>query len=76
MSAALEVQRQSSRAALSLMEDALAAQKQAEESEAALRKLSLAIEQSPESIVITNSMARSNMSMTPLCGIPAIPALS
>ena len=53
MSAALEIQRQSSRAALSLMEDALAAQKQAQESEATLRKLSLAIEQSPESIVIT-----------------------
>jgi PAS domain S-box-containing protein len=53
MSAALEVQRQSSRAALSLMEDALAAQKRAEESEATLRKLSLAIEQSPENIVIT-----------------------
>ncbi|MFB1496457.1 MULTISPECIES: PAS domain S-box protein [unclassified Thiocapsa] len=44
MSAALEVQQQSSRAALSLMEDALAAQKQAEESEATVRKLSLAIE--------------------------------
>ena len=53
MSAALEVQHQSSRAALSLMEDALAAQKQAEESEATLRKLSLAIEQSSQSIVIT-----------------------
>ncbi|QFY90409.1 PAS domain S-box protein [Magnetovirga frankeli] len=53
MSAALEVQRQSSRAALSLMEDALAAQKRAEESEATMRKLSLAIEQSPESIAIT-----------------------
>ena len=53
MNAALEVQRQSSRAALSLMEDALAAQKRAEESEATLRKLSLAIEQSPENIVIT-----------------------
>jgi PAS domain-containing protein len=53
MSAALEVQQQSSRAALSLMEDALASQKQAEESEATLRKLSLAIEQSSESIVIT-----------------------
>ena len=53
MSAALEVQQQSSRAALSLMEDALAAQKQAEESEATLRKLSLAIEQSSQSIVIT-----------------------
>jgi PAS domain S-box-containing protein len=51
--AALEIQRQSSRAALSLMEDAHAAQKKAEESEATLRKLSLAIEQSPESIVIT-----------------------
>ena len=53
MSAALEVQRQSSRAALSLMEDALAAQRKAEESEATLRKLTLAIAQSPESIVIT-----------------------
>ncbi|MDZ4202484.1 MAG: PAS domain S-box protein, partial [Gallionella sp.] len=53
LSAALEIQRQSSRAALSLMEDALAAQKRAEESEATLRKLSLAIAQSPESIVIT-----------------------
>jgi PAS domain S-box-containing protein len=53
MAAALEVQQRSSRAALSLMEDALAAQKQAEESQATLRKLSLAIEQSPESIVIT-----------------------
>jgi len=53
MSAALEVQRQSSRAALSLMEDALAAQKRAEASEATLRKLSLAIEQSSQSIVIT-----------------------
>ena len=53
MSAAFEVQRQSSLAALSLMEDALAAQRRAEEGEAALRKLSLAIEQSPESIVIT-----------------------
>jgi len=53
MSAALEVQRRSSRAALSLMEDALAAQKQAEGSAAALRKLSLAIEQSSQSIAIT-----------------------
>ena len=53
MSAALAVQQQSSLAALSLMEDALAAQKQAQESEATLRKLSLAIEQSSESIVIT-----------------------
>jgi two-component system sensor histidine kinase/response regulator len=53
MSAALEVQQQQSRAALSLMEDAIAAQKQAQESEATLRKLSLAIEQSSESIVIT-----------------------
>ncbi|MDP3702253.1 MAG: PAS domain S-box protein [Hylemonella sp.] len=54
MRAALDIQRQSSRAALSLMEDALAAKKQAEESEATLRKLSLAIEQSSESIAITN----------------------
>jgi len=57
MGAALEVQKQSSRAALSLMEDALAAKKQAEQSEATLRKLSLAIEQSSESIVITNTDA-------------------
>jgi PAS domain S-box-containing protein len=54
MGAALEIQRQSSRAALSLMEDALAAKNQAEQSEATLRKLSLAIEQSSESIAITN----------------------
>jgi len=54
VNAALEVQRQSSRAALSLMEDALAAQKRAEESEASLRKLSLAVEQSSQSIVISN----------------------
>ena len=53
LNTALEIQRQSSRAALSLMEDAHAAQKKAEQSEATLRKLSLAIEQSPESIVIT-----------------------
>jgi PAS domain S-box-containing protein len=53
MSAALDVQRQSSRAALSLMEDALAAQQLAEESELKLRKLSLAIAQSPGSILIT-----------------------
>lgn len=53
MSSALEVQHQSSRAALSLMEDAIAAQKRAEESEGTLRKLSLAIEQSSQSIVIT-----------------------
>ncbi len=53
MRAALEIQQQSSRAALSLMEDAIAAQKQAEASEAKLRKLSLAIEQSSESIEIT-----------------------
>ncbi len=53
MHKALEAQSQAARAALSLMEDALTAQKQAEESEATLRKLSLAIAQSPESIVIT-----------------------
>ena len=54
MSAALETQRQAARAALSLMEDAVAAREQAEENAATLRKLSLAIEQSPESIIITD----------------------
>jgi len=60
-SAALEWQRQSREAALSLMEDAVAARRRAEEAyrelriqEAELRKLSLAVEQSPESIAITN----------------------
>jgi len=52
--AEIEAQQMSSRAALSLMEDAIASQKQAQESEAALRKLSLAVEQSSQSIVITN----------------------
>jgi len=58
MSAALEAQRQSARVALSLMEDALAAKKRAEDNEAELRKLSLAIEQSPESILIADLEAR------------------
>jgi PAS domain S-box-containing protein len=74
MRAALAIQQQSSRAALSLMEDALAAQKQAQESEATLRKLSLAIEQSPESIVPSPTRWRaSNMSTKPSCRFPATP---
>jgi len=56
--AALDEQRRARIAALNLMEDALAARKRAEESVAALRKLSQAVEQSPESIVITNLEAR------------------
>ena len=55
MLSALENERRAARAALSLMEDAQAAQKLTEENAATLRKLSLAIEQSPESIVITNA---------------------
>jgi len=54
MSTALEEQHRAARAALSLMEDAVAARKLAEENIASLRKMSLAIEQSPESIVITD----------------------
>ena len=55
---ALEEQRRARIAALNLMEDALTARRKAEESTATLRKLSLAVEQSPESIVITDLDAR------------------
>jgi diguanylate cyclase (GGDEF)-like protein/PAS domain S-box-containing protein len=51
---ALEEQRQARLAALNLMEDAVAARTRAEAANAELRKLSLAVEQSPESIAITN----------------------
>jgi two-component system, sensor histidine kinase and response regulator len=54
LKAAVEEQRRARVAALNLMEDALTARRKAEESAAALRKLSLAVEQSPESIVITD----------------------
>ncbi|MBI5889909.1 MAG: EAL domain-containing protein [Nitrosomonadales bacterium] len=52
--AALEEQRVARLAALNLMEDAVAARARAEAANAELRKLSLAVEQSPESIAITN----------------------
>jgi PAS domain S-box-containing protein len=52
--AALEEQRQARLAALDLMEDALAARARAEAANTALRELSLAVEQSPESIVISD----------------------
>jgi len=55
--AALEEQRRARLAALNLMEDALAERRRAETANAELRKLSLAVEQSPESIVITNLAA-------------------
>jgi two-component system, sensor histidine kinase and response regulator len=55
--AALEEQRQARIAALNLMEDARAARQRAEESAAELRKLSMAVEQSPESIIITDVTA-------------------
>ena len=57
MRAALEAQRLAARAALSLMEDAVAARNEAEAIQTKLRKLSLAVEQSQESIVITNLAA-------------------
>lgn len=53
--AALEEQHRARMAALNLMEDAQVARQRAEETAASLRKLSLAVEQSPESIVITNT---------------------
>ncbi|MHB1429389.1 MAG: PAS domain S-box protein [Rhodocyclaceae bacterium] len=56
--AALEEQRQARIAALNLMEDARTARQRAEESAASLRKLSMAVDQSPESIVITDVDAR------------------
>ena len=52
--AALAEQRRARLAALNLMEDAQAARKRAEEAADSLRKLSMAVEQSPDSIVITN----------------------
>jgi PAS domain S-box-containing protein len=55
---ALEEQRTARLAALSLMEDAHAERKRAEEAADALRKVSMAVEQSPESIVITNLEGR------------------
>ena len=55
---ALEEQKVARAAALGLMEDAHAAQLNAEASADALRKLSMAVEQSPESIVITDREAR------------------
>ena len=57
MRAALEAQRRAARAALSLMEDAVCARNEAQAIQAMLSKLSLAVEQSPESIVITNLAA-------------------
>ncbi len=51
---ALVEQRQARLAALNLMEDAQAARRRAEDSANLLRKLSMAVEQSPESIVITD----------------------
>ena len=56
--AALEEQRQAHLAALNLMEDARLAQRAAEENADALRKLSMAVEQSPESIAITDLESR------------------
>ncbi|MBK6675802.1 MAG: PAS domain S-box protein [Rhodocyclaceae bacterium] len=47
-------QRQTRLALLSIMEDALASRRKAEEANDALRKLSRAVEQSPDSIVITD----------------------
>jgi len=51
---ALEEQRIARFASLSLMEDAVASRQAVEESAQALRQLSMAVEQSPESIVITD----------------------
>ncbi|MBI5792261.1 MAG: PAS domain S-box protein [Rhodocyclales bacterium] len=51
---ALEEQKRSRLAALSLMEDAVAARREVEDAAMQLRQLSMAVEQSPESIAITN----------------------
>ncbi len=51
---ALEEQKRSRLAALSLMEDAVAARRQVEDAAIQVRQLSMAVEQSPESIAITN----------------------
>ncbi|MDX9995790.1 MAG: response regulator [Rhodocyclaceae bacterium] len=56
--AAFEEQRRARIAALNLMEDARAAQREAESTADKLRQLSMAVEQSPESIVITDLDAR------------------
>jgi len=55
---ALQEQRDARLAALNLMEDAVAARKETEKALAELRKLALAIEQSAESIIITDTDAR------------------
>ena len=55
---AFEEQKTARLAALNLMADAHAAQLSAEDAADALRKLSMAVEQSPESIVITDREAR------------------
>lgn len=55
---ALQEQNEARLAALQLMEDAQQARRRAEETTASLRKLSQAVEQSPESIVITDTAAR------------------
>jgi len=54
----LEEQKMARLAALNLMDDAQAAQHRAEDAATALSKLSMAVEQSPESIVITDRDAR------------------
>jgi PAS domain S-box-containing protein len=56
--AELEQQQQARLAALNLMDDAQAAQRAAEAAVGELRRLSMAVEQSPESIVITDAEAR------------------
>jgi PAS domain S-box-containing protein len=56
--AAIEEQRQARDEALRLMKEAVAARASAEAANASLRELSLAVEQSPESIVITDLAAR------------------
>jgi PAS domain S-box-containing protein len=58
LAAAVEQQKAGRLAALNLMDDAQSAQHEAEAAADALRKLSMAVEQSPESIVITNLDAR------------------
>lgn len=55
---ALQEQNEARLAALQLMEDAQQARRRAEETTASLRKLSQAVEQSPECIVITDTAAR------------------
>jgi len=57
LTAAFEEQKVARLAALNLMDDAQAAQRNAEAGAEALRKLSMAVEQSPESIAITDNKA-------------------